>query len=112
MSSYFDEMGKRIYRAEREHSLMASKLLNEVKQRVGEYLGWIERNALKAERERVADLRGKYQEIINDNIPRVPSVTLERLHSFSHEIGRATICLHGGGVALDNPYFPGHYGVD
>ena len=111
MSSYFDEMGRRAYEAEQKgDTKRADETAAEVKQRVSDYLTWIERNALKSEAPKVAVLRTKFNAIGPSRYGASYLISGD-LHEFGHDIGRAAIRIRGRGHALDNPYYPGHYEI-
>jgi hypothetical protein len=111
MSSYFDEMGRRIYETEQAKDLEKTrKLLDQVKQQVGNYLAWIETNALKSEKEKIFQLKSKYEAIVNKGTRYGAYLFVSGdMHELGHDIGRARIKLHGGRICGDNPYYPGHY---
>jgi len=111
MSSYFDEMGTRALDAEQKGDTeKAKQIAAEVKQRVGDYLTWIEQHALKSEASKLPALRAKFEAI--GPAPYGASFLIGgNLHELGHDIGRARIRIRGGRTAGDSPYYPGHYEI-
>jgi len=114
MSSYFDEMTRRVSVAEQARdSAMVKQLVEQAVERVRMYLDWIEKNALKSEQEKVSVLRAQFDQLLKKGAPWGASIFVGGdLHELGHDIGRARIRLSGGRSAGDNPYFPSHYDID
>jgi|GEM_PF-5561415 len=114
MSSYFDEMTRQIAQAEQTpDSEKVRTLFDTVRTRIADYLAWIDKNALKSEREKVDTLKAEYDAILARGVRFSASYLVGGdLHSLGHDIGRAQIKIRGGRRCGDSPYFPGHYGID
>lgn len=117
MSSYFDEMTRRINAAQEIGSTAeAARLVKSVIERVRNYLTYLETKALRSEQPKVAALKQQFERLLKKvaDSPSLDPVWLigGEFHELGHDIGRAGIKLRGGARALDNPYFPGHYDID
>lgn len=117
MSSYFDEMTRRISAAQETGSTAeAARLVKSVIERLRSYLTYLETKALHSEQPKVAALKQQFESLLKkvDDSPSLDPVWLVggKFHELGHDIGRAAIKLPGGARALDNPYFPSHYDID
>jgi len=106
VSSYFDEASRQYRQAETPEK--KREVVDTVTKRVREYLDYISRTCLKAERPKLEPLEVKFRKACDGPWDDEMSfMVIEDLHDLGHDIGRARIALRRQGVARDNPYFEG-----
>ncbi len=116
MSSYFDAAQALFQKLVAEgRELAAEDVVVMAYDRYKCYLEYVRARSLKSYIETIDMLQGVFQGMMHQKIAQlhdpkkdfvsVGTWAISDLHSFAHEVGRSTIRLRGGLLALDNPYW-------
>lgn len=116
MSSYYDEMAKRVARAlERDGQEAAEQVVAQVKDRVRRYLDYAEAHVWKRDLPALVMFKVNTLRLLegpNSEPGLGPAWVIQEIHSIGHDLGhkfRLTRCPLR--YTSDNPYWPGHWGI-
>jgi hypothetical protein len=116
LSSYYDEMARRVARAlERHGQEAAEQVVVEVKKRVRRYLDYCDHYIWRADREEFLKFKEPALRLLagpNSDPTLGPTWTIQLLHDLGHDLGgRFRLTSRTLRRTSDNPYFPLHWKV-
>ncbi len=115
MSSYFDEMARRVGLAqERDGLIWAERVVGQVKNRFRNYLDYIDDEVITSQDKTFAEFKSTALRLLEgpNSEPGLGSeLVIQEIHSLGHDLGHK-FRLRGGRRSSDNPYWPGHQGIE